>query len=202
MPLKLCSVWISEFGIGPGMSPVILLCVGMCGKHLVCVAFSVYCWFLVQVPVSKFQELRYNVALILKEMNDLEKRSILQIQDWCITQWLCRILHFWDLAYFSYYTKSHSFIRLWKMIIIACQDNRSELTGHAAHWWPFWRRHTAFTYQQIDKVKIFHAFLAVLSTVLLTSLIVEGPRETPNYKHIEVKAQMFTKWLFNLLSFV
>lgn len=34
-----------------------------------------------QVPVSKFQELRYNVALILKEMNDLEKRSILKIQD-------------------------------------------------------------------------------------------------------------------------
>lgn len=34
-----------------------------------------------QVPVSKFQELRYNVALILKEMNDLEKRNILKIQD-------------------------------------------------------------------------------------------------------------------------
>lgn len=34
-----------------------------------------------EVPVSKFQELRYNVALILKEMNDLEKRSILNIQD-------------------------------------------------------------------------------------------------------------------------
>ncbi|CAB1447470.1 unnamed protein product [Pleuronectes platessa] len=34
-----------------------------------------------EVPVSKFQELRYNVALILKEMNNLEKRSILQIQD-------------------------------------------------------------------------------------------------------------------------
>uniref|UniRef100_A0A8D3AQY0 COMM domain-containing protein 5 n=1 Tax=Scophthalmus maximus TaxID=52904 RepID=A0A8D3AQY0_SCOMX len=34
-----------------------------------------------EVPVSKFQELRYNVALILKEMNDLEKRSILKIQD-------------------------------------------------------------------------------------------------------------------------
>ncbi|KAK1148885.1 COMM domain-containing protein 5-like isoform X1 [Acipenser oxyrinchus oxyrinchus] len=27
-----------------------------------------------EVPVSKFQELRYNVALILKEMNDLEKK--------------------------------------------------------------------------------------------------------------------------------
>uniref|UniRef100_A0A8C6KCF9 COMM domain-containing protein 5 n=1 Tax=Nothobranchius furzeri TaxID=105023 RepID=A0A8C6KCF9_NOTFU len=39
------------------------------------------CCFLFQVPVSKFQELRYNVALILKEMNDLEKRSILKIQD-------------------------------------------------------------------------------------------------------------------------
>lgn len=34
------------------------------------------------MPVSKFHELRYNVALILKEMNNLEKRSILQIQDW------------------------------------------------------------------------------------------------------------------------
>uniref|UniRef100_A0A3Q3QQ83 COMM domain-containing protein 5 n=1 Tax=Monopterus albus TaxID=43700 RepID=A0A3Q3QQ83_MONAL len=34
-----------------------------------------------EVPVSKFQELRYNMALILKEMNDLEKRSILKIQD-------------------------------------------------------------------------------------------------------------------------
>ncbi|XP_039975616.1 COMM domain-containing protein 5 [Xiphias gladius] len=34
-----------------------------------------------EVPLSKFQELRYNVALILKEMNDLEKRSILKIQD-------------------------------------------------------------------------------------------------------------------------
>ncbi|XP_010897776.1 COMM domain-containing protein 5 [Esox lucius] len=34
-----------------------------------------------EVSVSKFQELRYNVALILKEMNDLEKRSILKIQD-------------------------------------------------------------------------------------------------------------------------
>lgn len=34
------------------------------------------------MPVAKFHELRYNVALILKEMNNLEKRSILQIQDW------------------------------------------------------------------------------------------------------------------------
>uniref|UniRef100_A0A8D0H6I7 COMM domain-containing protein 5 n=1 Tax=Sphenodon punctatus TaxID=8508 RepID=A0A8D0H6I7_SPHPU len=34
-----------------------------------------------EVPVSTFQELRYNVALILKEMNDLEKRSMLKIQN-------------------------------------------------------------------------------------------------------------------------
>ncbi|KAK2849505.1 hypothetical protein Q5P01_009339 [Channa striata] len=34
-----------------------------------------------EVPISKFHDLRYNVALILKEMNDLEKRSILKIQD-------------------------------------------------------------------------------------------------------------------------
>lgn len=34
-----------------------------------------------EVPLSKFQDLRYNVALILKEMNDLEKRSILRVLD-------------------------------------------------------------------------------------------------------------------------
>uniref|UniRef100_A0A7N6A6U6 COMM domain-containing protein 5 n=1 Tax=Anabas testudineus TaxID=64144 RepID=A0A7N6A6U6_ANATE len=34
-----------------------------------------------EVPVSKFHDLRYNVASILKEMNDLEKKSILKIQD-------------------------------------------------------------------------------------------------------------------------
>lgn len=42
------------------------------------------CGDLFQIPVSKFQELRYNVALILKEMNDLEKKNILKIQDWPI----------------------------------------------------------------------------------------------------------------------
>ncbi|XP_034161916.1 COMM domain-containing protein 5 isoform X3 [Pangasianodon hypophthalmus] len=35
-----------------------------------------------EVSVPKFQELRYNVSLILKEMNDLEKRSVLKIQDY------------------------------------------------------------------------------------------------------------------------
>ncbi|XP_077984474.1 COMM domain-containing protein 5-like [Glandiceps talaboti] len=34
-----------------------------------------------EVPVSKFHELRYNVSYVLKEMEDLEKRSILKIQD-------------------------------------------------------------------------------------------------------------------------
>ncbi|XP_055959011.1 COMM domain-containing protein 5 [Patella vulgata] len=34
-----------------------------------------------EVPTSKFHELRYNVAFILKEMEDLEKRSILKIKD-------------------------------------------------------------------------------------------------------------------------
>uniref|UniRef100_UPI0037E75152 COMM domain-containing protein 5 n=1 Tax=Semicossyphus pulcher TaxID=241346 RepID=UPI0037E75152 len=34
-----------------------------------------------EMSVSRFQELRYNAAFILKEMNDLEKRSIFQIQD-------------------------------------------------------------------------------------------------------------------------
>ncbi|XP_062855809.1 COMM domain-containing protein 5 [Trichomycterus rosablanca] len=34
-----------------------------------------------EVSTSKFQELRYNVALVLKEMNDLEKRNVLRIQD-------------------------------------------------------------------------------------------------------------------------
>lgn len=57
------------------------LCSCFHAGHIVCVTFCVNCCFLVQVPVSKFQELRYNVALILKEMNNLEKRSILQIQD-------------------------------------------------------------------------------------------------------------------------
>lgn len=34
-----------------------------------------------EVPISKFNELRYNVAYVLKEMEELEKRSILKIQD-------------------------------------------------------------------------------------------------------------------------
>jgi len=31
--------------------------------------------------LSKFHELRYNVAYVLKEMEDIEKKSILKIQD-------------------------------------------------------------------------------------------------------------------------
>ncbi|XP_007516100.1 COMM domain-containing protein 5 [Erinaceus europaeus] len=34
-----------------------------------------------EVPVTKFQELRYNVALVLKEMADLEKRCERRLQD-------------------------------------------------------------------------------------------------------------------------
>ena len=34
-----------------------------------------------EVPTSKFHELRYNVAFVLKEMEDIEKRNILKIQD-------------------------------------------------------------------------------------------------------------------------
>lgn len=34
-----------------------------------------------EVPVSQFHQLRYNVAYVLKEMEDLEKKSILKIQD-------------------------------------------------------------------------------------------------------------------------
>lgn len=34
-----------------------------------------------EMSVAKFQELRYNVAAVMKEMEDLEKRSILKIQD-------------------------------------------------------------------------------------------------------------------------
>ncbi|OWF53764.1 COMM domain-containing protein 5-like [Mizuhopecten yessoensis] len=34
-----------------------------------------------EIPVAKFHELRYNVAFVLKEMEDLEKRSILKIKD-------------------------------------------------------------------------------------------------------------------------
>lgn len=55
--------------------------IGMpCPEFLKCIML-VKLNLLFQVPVAKFQELRYNVALILKEMNDLEKRSILKIQD-------------------------------------------------------------------------------------------------------------------------
>jgi len=35
-----------------------------------------------QVPVAKFHELRYNVAFVLKEMEELEQRNILKIKDW------------------------------------------------------------------------------------------------------------------------
>ncbi|KAL4230190.1 nucleic acid-templated transcription [Mactra antiquata] len=34
-----------------------------------------------EVPVAKFHELRYNVAYVLKEMEELEKRNILKIKD-------------------------------------------------------------------------------------------------------------------------
>ncbi|KAH3843340.1 COMM domain-containing protein 5-like [Dreissena polymorpha] len=34
-----------------------------------------------EVPVSKFHELRYNVAFVLKEMEDLEQRNVLKIKD-------------------------------------------------------------------------------------------------------------------------
>ncbi|ESO93858.1 hypothetical protein LOTGIDRAFT_228614 [Lottia gigantea] len=34
-----------------------------------------------EVPISQFHKLRYNIAFILKEMEDLEKRSILKIKD-------------------------------------------------------------------------------------------------------------------------
>lgn len=39
-------------------------------------------YFYFKVPVSQFHQLRYNVAYVLKEMEDLEKKSILKIQDW------------------------------------------------------------------------------------------------------------------------
>ncbi|XP_068703121.1 COMM domain-containing protein 5-like [Montipora capricornis] len=34
-----------------------------------------------EVPASKFHELRYNVAYVLKEMEDVEKKNILKIED-------------------------------------------------------------------------------------------------------------------------
>ena len=37
--------------------------------------------FILQVSKSKFDDMRYNVALALKEIDDLEKRSILKIKD-------------------------------------------------------------------------------------------------------------------------
>lgn len=36
---------------------------------------------LCQVPVSKFHALRYSVAYVLKEMEELEERNILKLQD-------------------------------------------------------------------------------------------------------------------------
>ena len=60
---------------------------GPCGR----VPCSVFCFrslwpssmlcFLFQVPVAEFHALRYNVAQVLQEMENLEKRSILKIQD-------------------------------------------------------------------------------------------------------------------------
>lgn len=41
-----------------------------------------------QVPVSRFHELRYNVAFVLKEMEDLEKRSILKLE-WGGCSYVC-----------------------------------------------------------------------------------------------------------------
>ncbi|XP_065842266.1 COMM domain-containing protein 5-like [Oscarella lobularis] len=34
-----------------------------------------------EVPVSKFHQLRYNVAYVLKQMEDLERRNVLKIKD-------------------------------------------------------------------------------------------------------------------------
>ncbi len=34
-----------------------------------------------EMPVEKFHELRYNVAYVIKEMESVEKKSILKIQD-------------------------------------------------------------------------------------------------------------------------
>ncbi|XP_066505294.1 COMM domain-containing protein 5 [Hoplias malabaricus] len=64
-------VAISTSSLARALQPSVLM-------HLKLSDGNVHCF---EVPVSKFQELRYNVALILKEMNDLQKRSILKIQD-------------------------------------------------------------------------------------------------------------------------
>lgn len=83
MCLRLFSVWDLIYeGIGSLMSikGLRILCLGKC-RTLICKTVTLNCCFSLQVPLSKFQELRYNVALILKEMNDLERKSILQIQD-------------------------------------------------------------------------------------------------------------------------
>ena len=37
------------------------------------------------MPVNRFQELRYSVASVLKEMEDLEKRNVLKIDTWSNT---------------------------------------------------------------------------------------------------------------------
>ena len=57
------------------------VCVGGgCGWGRVSTLFD--CHFLCcQVTVSQFHELRYSVAYVLKEMEDLENRNILKLQD-------------------------------------------------------------------------------------------------------------------------
>ena len=59
-----------------------LLCMLHVHVHVhVAALYAVYYNSLLQVAVSKFHELRYNVAYVLKEMEDLEKRNILKLQD-------------------------------------------------------------------------------------------------------------------------
>ncbi|KAL1261255.1 hypothetical protein QQF64_006520 [Cirrhinus molitorella] len=64
-------VAISTSSLSRALQPSILMQMKLSDGHL----------HRFEVPVVKFQELRYNVSLILKEMNDVEKRSILKIQD-------------------------------------------------------------------------------------------------------------------------
>ena len=58
----------------------VCVCVCVCGGGVFLCLFD--CHFLCcQVTVSQFHELRYSVAYVLKEMEDLENRNILKLQD-------------------------------------------------------------------------------------------------------------------------
>lgn len=64
------------------LNPAVLLFSRVLGHIFdMCPTLKLMFYFYFKVPVSQFHQLRYNVAYVLKEMEDLEKKSILKIQD-------------------------------------------------------------------------------------------------------------------------